>query len=91
MTEKPLPKGTKIHIKISRAGENAFEGTIGIDQIKRSFTELVSFLYRECSFPHGSFLMTGTGIVPGTDFTLQSGDHIVITSDRIGSLVNTVA
>jgi 2-dehydro-3-deoxy-D-arabinonate dehydratase len=91
VTEKPLPKGTKIHIEISRAAENVFEGSIGINQIKRSFTELVSFLYRECSFPHGSFLMTGTGIVPGTDFTLQSGDHIVITIDRIGSLVNTVA
>lgn len=91
VTDKPLPKGTKIHIEISRNGKDVFKGSIGIDQIKRSFKELVSFLYRECSFPHGSFLMTGTGIVPGTDFTLQSGDHIVITIDRIGSLANTVA
>lgn len=91
VTEKPLPKGTKIQIEISREGKNAFKGSIGIDQIKRGFEELVSFLYLECSFPAGSFLMTGTGIVPGSDFTLQSGDEIVITIDRIGSLVNIVA
>lgn len=89
--EKPLPKGSKIQIEISRAGAIAFEGSVGIDQIKRSFKELVSFLYLECSFPVGCFLMTGTGIVPGIDFTLQSGDQIAITIDRIGSLVNTVA
>lgn len=91
VTDKPLPKGTKIHIEISRAGKIVFEDSIGIDQIKRSFKELVSFLYRECSFPFGSYLMTGTGIVPGSDFTLQSGDQLVITIDRIGSLANTVA
>ncbi len=91
VTDKPLPKGTKIHIEISRAGKIVFEDSIGIDQIKRSFKELVSFLYRECSFPFGSYLMTGTGIVPGSDFTLQSRDQLVITIDRIGSLANTVA
>lgn len=91
LSEKPIPKGTKIQIEISRKGEIIFKGSIGIDQIKRRFKELVSFLYLECSFPHGSFLMTGTGIVPGSDFTLQSGDEIAITIDRIGSLVNTVA
>ncbi len=91
VSEKPIPKGTKIQIEISRAGKIIFKGSIGINQIKRSFEELVSFLYLECSFPAGSFLMTGTGIVPGSDFTLQSGDEIAITIDRIGSLVNTVA
>lgn len=91
VTDKPLPKDTKIHLKIFRAGEKVFSDTVGIDQIKRSFEELVGFLYRECSFPHGSFLMTGTGIVPGSDFTLQSGDKIAIQIDGIGILENTVA
>jgi 2-dehydro-3-deoxy-D-arabinonate dehydratase len=35
--------------------------------------------------------MTGTGIVPGNDFTLKSGDEISITIDNIGKLVNVVA
>jgi 2-dehydro-3-deoxy-D-arabinonate dehydratase len=34
-------------------------------------------------FPYGGFLMTGTGIVPGDDFSLQSGDTVLIS---IGSL-----
>jgi 2-dehydro-3-deoxy-D-arabinonate dehydratase len=91
VTDRPLPKSTKIHLQISRAGKGIFGGEIGIDQIKREFEELVGFLYRESSFPHGSFLMTGTGIVPGSDFTLQSGDVVTISIDGIGTLENTVA
>jgi 2-dehydro-3-deoxy-D-arabinonate dehydratase len=59
--------------------------------MKRTPQELVSFVYRECSFPDGCLIMTGTGIVPGSDFTLQSGDEINITIDNIGKLVNVVA
>lgn len=91
VTDKPLPKSTKIHLAIKRNGKSVFGGEIGIDQIKRTFDELVGFLYRETSFPHGSFLMTGTGIVPGSDFTLKSGDIVTITIDGIGTLENTVA
>jgi 2-dehydro-3-deoxy-D-arabinonate dehydratase len=58
--------------------------------MKRKLKELVYFLYRECSFPNGSMLMTGTGIVPTSDFTLQSGDEIIITINSIGTLKNTV-
>ena len=58
--------------------------------MKRSPEELVSFVYRECSFPKGCLIMTGTGIVPGSDFTLQSKDEIKIIIDNIGTLVNTV-
>ena len=62
-----------------------------LGQMKRSLEELVSFVYRECSFPDGCLIMTGTGIVPGNDFTLQSGDEIKIVIDHIGELKNTVA
>ena len=90
ITQKPLNENTIISLAIARSGKNVFEGSIAINQIKRKFTELVEFLYRETSFPHGSFLMTGTGIVPGNDFTLQQGDQISITIEPIGTLVNTV-
>ena len=90
VTQKPLAENTMIQLEIARAGKNVFEGTIAISQIKRKFTELVGFLYRECSFPNGSFLMTGTGIVPGNDFTLQQGDQVSITIEPIGTLVNSV-
>lgn len=90
ITNEPLSPDTKIYLEITRNQERMFEGSIAIQQIKRSMQELVSFIYRECSFPHGCLIMTGTGIVPGSEFTLQSGDVISISIDQIGTLVNTV-
>ena len=52
-----------------------FKGSIAINQMKRSPKEFVSFIYRESSFPYGCLVMTGAGIVPGNDFTLQSSDE----------------
>ena len=91
LTKEPLAKNTLIKLNIDRSGKSVFKGEIEIAQIKRSFTELAEFLFRECSFPNGALLMTGTGIVPDSSFTLQSGDVISITVDCIGTLVNTVA
>lgn len=89
VTDKPLPEETQISLEIHRVVK-VFEGKIGVNQIKRSFQELVSYLYMESSFPHGCLLMTGTGIVPPNDFTLQKNDEIRITIDSIGTLINTV-
>lgn len=91
VTEEPLPQDTLIQLEIIRNNNKVFTGDVAISQIKRKFTELVSFLYRECSFPYGSFLMTGTGIVPSSEFTLQQGDEMRITIQPIGTLINTVA
>jgi len=90
VTNEPLPADTLIQIEIHRAGDRVFEGGIEISQMKRKPEELVAFLYRECSFPHGSLLMTGTGIVPENEFTLQKDDEIRITIEPIGTLVNFV-
>lgn len=90
ITEQPLDKDAKIYLEINRNNSKVFEANIGINQMKRTPEELVSFVYRECSFPNGCFIMTGTGIVPGNDFTLQSGDEIKISIDHIGTLVNVV-
>ena len=90
ITDQPLDRNTNIHLLIKRKNETEFEGNISISQIKRTFEELVSFVYRACSFPYGCLIMTGTGIVPGSDFTLQSGDEISISIDHIGTLTNTV-
>lgn len=91
VTENPLPENTMISITIARSGKIVFQGEVGISQIKRKLTELVGFVFRECSFPHGAFVMTGTGVVPGNEFTLQSGDEVSITIEPIGTLINTVA
>ena len=86
-----LSPDTVIAMQIERGSKIVFEDETQVNQIKRSLESLVEYLYRECSFPHGCFLMTGTGIIPGNDFTLQSGDVIRITIEPIGTLVNTVA
>lgn len=88
---EPIAPDTQIHLEIKRDGQPAFTGQIAIRQMKRGHDELVSFLFREMSFPHGCFLMTGTGIVPPDQFTLQPGDEVRITIDGIGTLVNPVA
>jgi 2-dehydro-3-deoxy-D-arabinonate dehydratase len=89
--KSPLPSDTRIQIEISRNGAVQYSDNVAISQMKRGHEELVAFLYRECSFPQGCFLMTGTCMVPPTSFTLQSGDKIVISIDGIGTLTNTVA
>jgi 2-dehydro-3-deoxy-D-arabinonate dehydratase len=87
----PISPESNILLEISRGGTNVFEGNVSIDQMRRKPDELVSFVYRECSFPYGCLIMTGTGIVPSNEFTLKSGDEIRITIDGIGTLINTVA
>lgn len=90
LTNEPLDPATNIKLQIQRDGNTVFDESIAISQMKRSVKELVSFVYRECSFPSGCLVMTGTGIVPGHDFTLRSGDMIRISIDHIGTLINTV-
>lgn len=89
--EKPINPDAMIGIEIIRSGKTEFKGEISINRMKRKHTELVGFLFREMSFPFGTYLMTGTGVVPPDSFTLASGDEIRITIEHIGTLVNHVA
>jgi len=73
-----------IAVSVSRRGRPIFTGQTSTAQLNRSLQELVEYLFRELDFPGGVLLMTGTGIVPPDDFTLQRGDTVRID---IGSLV----
>jgi 2-dehydro-3-deoxy-D-arabinonate dehydratase len=88
--EKPISPDTSISIDISRNNITVFKDSISISQMKRSHQELVDYLFRECDFPTGCYLMTGTGIVPPNDFTLEEKDVISISIDHIGTLKNIV-
>jgi 2-dehydro-3-deoxy-D-arabinonate dehydratase len=79
-----------IQLKIERMNTTVFEGTTSLERIHRSLADLVEFLGRCKSFPTGAFLLTGTGIVPPDDFTLQQGDQVSIAIDMIGELCNPV-
>lgn len=86
----PIAPETNISIKIDRAKKEVFSNSIQLNRMKRNLPELATWLYKALRFPTGSFLMTGTGIVPGNDFTLQGGDEIGIEIEGIGVLQNTV-
>jgi 2-dehydro-3-deoxy-D-arabinonate dehydratase len=90
VTENPIPLDTQIHLKVIRNSAVIFNETTSISIMKRNPQELVEYLFRECTFPKGCLLMTGTGIVPTTDFTLKSKDEIEIKIDYIGTLINYV-
>jgi 2-dehydro-3-deoxy-D-arabinonate dehydratase len=90
VTDKPLDPATVINMEIFRDGNQVFQGDTQISQMKRTHSELVHYLTMEMSFPHGTFLMTGTCVVPDPPFTLQSGDEILITIEPIGTLKNIV-
>ena len=90
VTDEPIDRNTKVGLTINRNQRTVYEGSVALSQMKRTPEELVSFVFRECSFPSGCLIMTGTGIVPGQDFTLKSGDEIKISIDGIGTLVNEV-
>lgn len=79
-----------IYLTIRRDGQPAFEGQTGVDQMARTFEDLIGWLGRDNSFPNGAMLMTGTGVVPDNDFTLQAGDVVDIRIDGIGTLSNPV-
>jgi 2-dehydro-3-deoxy-D-arabinonate dehydratase len=79
-----------VEIFITRSGREVFRGQTSISQIKRTFAELSEYLHRSQTFPHGAVLLTGTGIVPNDDFTLQAGDVVRIDISGIGSLENSV-
>jgi 2-dehydro-3-deoxy-D-arabinonate dehydratase len=79
-----------IAITICRDRQPVFQGATNIGQMARTFEDLIQWLGRENSFPHGVFLLTGTGIVPESDFTLRVGDEVQITIDGIGTLTNPV-
>ncbi|WP_430907580.1 fumarylacetoacetate hydrolase family protein [Maribacter sp. 2-571] len=88
--ERPIAATTSIKMVIRRNGSTVFEGETTLAQMKRNPADLARYLFRECSFPQGCFLMTGTGIVPPDNFSLNIGDEVDITIDHIGTLTNTV-
>jgi len=87
----PPLAGVQVRLEIDRGGKRAFEGSTNLGQMARTPENLVEWLGRETSFPHGAVLLTGTGIVPPDEFTLVGGDEVRITIDGIGTLANRVA
>jgi 2-dehydro-3-deoxy-D-arabinonate dehydratase len=79
-----------VSVSIMRNGESVFSGETNINRMKRTLEDLALYLYRELAFPNGAFLMTGTGIVPAENFTLQHGDmvHIKVGDASVANMVD---
>jgi 2-dehydro-3-deoxy-D-arabinonate dehydratase len=88
---EPIKADAMISIEIIRKDTRVFSGEISINRMKRKHSELVEYLFREITFPHGTYLMTGTGVVPPDTFTLQIEDEVRISIEGIGTLVNRVS
>ena len=79
-----------VRLTILRDGAEVFAAETRTSQIRRSFTELASYLGRYNDFPYGAMLLTGAGIVPGDEFTLRDGDDVAIEIESLGRLRNVV-
>jgi 2-dehydro-3-deoxy-D-arabinonate dehydratase len=81
---------SSIQITVERDGKTIVEDQTHTNKIHRRMDELITYLGRCMQYPDGVLLMTGTGIVPASDFSLQNGDQITIRIDTIGTLKNIV-
>lgn len=79
-----------VDLKIVRGGQVVFDQQTSGGEMARTFDDLVGWLGKDNSFPSGAFLMTGTGIVPTSDFTLLPGDVVNIAIDGVGTLSNPI-
>jgi 2-dehydro-3-deoxy-D-arabinonate dehydratase len=55
ITASPISPDTRIHMQIKRKGAEMYADETALNKMKRGHTELVEFLFRECSFPYGCF------------------------------------
>lgn len=79
-----------IRLAIRRGSDVVFQGATDAGQMARTFDDLIGWLGRDNSFPTGVFLLTGTGVVPPSDFTLHKGDLVEISIDSVGTLSNPI-
>jgi 2-dehydro-3-deoxy-D-arabinonate dehydratase len=84
------PRSAAIELEIHRDGERIFAGATSVTDMKRSFHDLVAALFDELSFPAGAVLLTGTGVVPPDDITLQPGDRVRIAVEGVGELEHDI-
>ncbi|WP_298861440.1 fumarylacetoacetate hydrolase family protein [uncultured Gimesia sp.] len=89
--QEPLPReATKITLVIERSGEEVFQGETSIGEMARDLEDLISWLGKENEFPSGAILLTGTGIVPPDEFSLEDRDIVSIDISGIGTLINPI-
>lgn len=91
LASSPLTlEGNAVRLKIRRGGQVVSQDETHLGMLKRSFSELIHWLTFENDVPQGAFLLTGTGIVPDNNFSLEQGDEVSIEIEGIGTLTNPI-
>ena len=85
-----VQSGIEIALTVHREGAEAFSGITNTRLLRTGIDTLIEFLGRDNSFPDGVVLLTGTGVVPTADFSLQPGDLVDIVIEGVGKLSNPV-
>ena len=84
------PQNLKVELSITRKENIVFQGESSTSEMKRNVYELVEWLQKSNDLPQDAVLMTGTGIIPPQDFTLNEGDIVSISIEKIGTLTNKI-
>lgn len=82
------PSAQHITMAIRRASQIVFQGGVSTALMRRTPELLVRYLRRDWPIEGWTALMTGTTIVPPSDFSLEEDDAIMIDITGIGRLVN---
>ena len=91
LAESMPPRDTiGIFLKIIRSNETVFTGETNVAQMARKLEDLVQWLIRDNDLPNGAFMLTGTGVVPDSSFSLAKDDTVHISISGIGTLTNTI-
>ena len=84
------PLDRVISMRIERDGRTMFDEEASTADLVRTPEELVEYCTRHDAIPRSMVLLTGTSLVPDSEFTLRPGDSVQITIDGIGTLENDV-
>jgi 2-dehydro-3-deoxy-D-arabinonate dehydratase len=84
------PANLRISVAVARAGSTVWADEISTAAMHRGLVDLAGYLFDALEFPDGAVLSTGTGIVPGMEFTLRADDVVEVEIEGIGLLRNQV-
>jgi 2-dehydro-3-deoxy-D-arabinonate dehydratase len=79
-----------VHLSVMRDGSTVVDTSTSTGRIRRPLEDLTAYLGLALTLPDGAILLTGTGIVPETDFSLREGDRVRIAIEGLGILENPV-
>ncbi len=80
----------EIRLAIYREGSLLFQGRTPFSRMMRPVADLIRWLGIDNDFPDGVVLLTGTGIVPPDELSLEERDRVEIECPSVGVLSNPV-